>query len=542
MGYSELLTTIARLDSVQMVAELAKMKQVALKHRDLNLELEADIIEVFVRYKDKNDQLAALNALYDKSLQYDIKQMQMRVLYWIGEMYRTQFDNMPMAMNYFEQMKPLLAKMTSSEYPDHSFTYYKLGELYYLFRDYRQAIPMLRKAIEVHVPVVTFRINLTAQNTIGLIYREQGQLDSSDYYFRAVLEQASQDSVWQWIARANLAKNHHLRGEDNEAATLLKDGIAPLLAYGEARFVAGSCCTLAAIYLGKRDFRQAHHYIKLAHQYIRESGNTIHLRQLYPIESKYYAYMGQPALAAAFIDSAIAVQVDHENRHNALLLLQVEQQHFLSEQRAKNEELALAEVESRNYRNNFLLISLFTIVLLLLLSYTGWLYYQKRKAYHALAQRVQQWVLSRFELSQQFLPPCEEVVESTYENVLPDEMEQNQLLPGEVESILQTLQTKIERERLFADEQLTLEKLAKVTQIPKSHLSKVINQGLHINFKTYINEFRVREAVKLLSDKQFDNRTIDDIAARAGFADRSSFYRVFKKVTGLSPSEFKRNR
>jgi AraC-like DNA-binding protein len=45
----------------------------------------------------------------------------------------------------------------------------------------------------------------------------------------------------------------------------------------------------------------------------------------------------------------------------------------------------------------------------------------------------------------------------------------------------------------------------------------------------------------MLSNKDFKMFSVDHIAAQAGFNDRYNFYRVFKKITGLSPTEFRKN-
>jgi len=51
----------------------------------------------------------------------------------------------------------------------------------------------------------------------------------------------------------------------------------------------------------------------------------------------------------------------------------------------------------------------------------------------------------------------------------------------------------------------------------------------------------MKEAIRLLSDKKFKTGSLDEIALAIGFNDRKSFHRVFKKITGLSPMEFRKN-
>lgn len=70
-------------------------------------------------------------------------------------------------------------------------------------------------------------------------------------------------------------------------------------------------------------------------------------------------------------------------------------------------------------------------------------------------------------------------------------------------------------------------------------VSTVISICRQVNFKTYINEYRVLEAKRLLDEDQDNARTIDAIACEAGFANRSSFYRVFKRSQNISPTDYR---
>jgi AraC-like DNA-binding protein len=61
------------------------------------------------------------------------------------------------------------------------------------------------------------------------------------------------------------------------------------------------------------------------------------------------------------------------------------------------------------------------------------------------------------------------------------------------------------------------------------------------NFNNLLNEFRVREACRRLAeDDIYTNYTIEAIAESIGFKSRSNFISTFKKLTGITPSEYKR--
>lgn len=59
------------------------------------------------------------------------------------------------------------------------------------------------------------------------------------------------------------------------------------------------------------------------------------------------------------------------------------------------------------------------------------------------------------------------------------------------------------------------------------------------NFYDLVNSYRVEEAKRLLLDPKNSNYTILSVGFEAGFNSKTTFNTVFKKFTGLSPTEFK---
>lgn len=95
----------------------------------------------------------------------------------------------------------------------------------------------------------------------------------------------------------------------------------------------------------------------------------------------------------------------------------------------------------------------------------------------------------------------------------------------------------MERDRLYLDPSLSLNKLARHTLVSPNHISQTLNETLGACFFDYVNGWRIRSAESriLSSDK-----TILEIALEAGFNARSSFYKAFKRETGKTPSEYRK--
>lgn len=84
-----------------------------------------------------------------------------------------------------------------------------------------------------------------------------------------------------------------------------------------------------------------------------------------------------------------------------------------------------------------------------------------------------------------------------------------------------------------------LSHLADALKTNVRYLSQTVNEMSGKNFPTFLGEFRVREACRQLSNPDMPGRlTIEAIANNVGFKSRSAFSVVFKRITGLSPSDY----
>jgi ligand-binding sensor domain-containing protein/AraC-like DNA-binding protein len=112
--------------------------------------------------------------------------------------------------------------------------------------------------------------------------------------------------------------------------------------------------------------------------------------------------------------------------------------------------------------------------------------------------------------------------------------------PERVEEVLQKLLFLMEKEKLFLDPGLTLNKLAGKLRIHYNHLSRIINEKMDLSYNDFINKYRIQEATNKLSDPKEKDSTILDILYNSGFYSKSVFNTAFKKFTGLTPSEYRK--
>jgi AraC-like DNA-binding protein len=100
------------------------------------------------------------------------------------------------------------------------------------------------------------------------------------------------------------------------------------------------------------------------------------------------------------------------------------------------------------------------------------------------------------------------------------------------------LRELLEVQKFYLEADLSLPTLAQKAGLSTHELSYVLNEGFGVNFFQFINGYRVEEAKRLLGSAQHQHLSIVGIAFEAGFSSKTTFNTTFKKVTGLSPSQY----
>lgn len=108
------------------------------------------------------------------------------------------------------------------------------------------------------------------------------------------------------------------------------------------------------------------------------------------------------------------------------------------------------------------------------------------------------------------------------------------------EEIAKKLEQVMKQHKLYTNPNISLHDLAKSISETRNSVSNVLNNQIHKTFYDYINELRVEESKKLLSDPDKANYTIEAIAAEAGFKTMSVFYRFFKDIVKTTPTQFRK--
>ena len=109
------------------------------------------------------------------------------------------------------------------------------------------------------------------------------------------------------------------------------------------------------------------------------------------------------------------------------------------------------------------------------------------------------------------------------------------------EEIVSKIEAVFADKELLCSEDMSLKRLSELTATPYKLVSQSINEHWQKNFSQLLAEYRIHEACRRMQDREhYGSYSIEGIGAGVGFHTRSNFVTTFKRITGLTPSEYLR--
>lgn len=122
--------------------------------------------------------------------------------------------------------------------------------------------------------------------------------------------------------------------------------------------------------------------------------------------------------------------------------------------------------------------------------------------------------------------------------VEPEKYKMNKLSEKECKALYKRLKSYMESERPYINPDLKIADLANAIESTSFSLSYLFNQHLNQSYYDFVNQYRIEEFKRLVDDPQSTRYTLSAMATLCGFSSRASFFRSFKKATGITPNEY----
>lgn len=376
-------------------------------------------------------------------------------------------------------------------------------------------------------------------NNIGNAYEDIGNESMQLFYYRKALELSEKNGLKlrAAIITDNIASTYFNREEYDTALMYYNKTRQYLneikrIDHAQAAF---NLSNTAAVFIAKKEYATAIEYLKDAEKHLSqtEEKHTLYLLDVYSAYIKIYEATGDISHAYSYYkkhnelnDSLIKADVN-------LKLSQIEMSHELEKEEQKVTKLRLEEklkTQRLSKQRNwiiFLVCGLTAVLVFSIMVFT-----QKRKlsaAYYKLFEKNLEIVVRERETEKVSIPLSDEEKQDNKYSTSPlSDIEKLKLK----ECIIYTFET----DKVFLQSDLTVVKLATELNTNSAYLSQVINESFNKNFSSFVNEYRVKEARKMLSNPKFQHLTIEAIAKNTGFNSLSAFNHSFKKFTGVTPS------
>ncbi|MDO9154276.1 MAG: AraC family transcriptional regulator, partial [Paludibacter sp.] len=126
---------------------------------------------------------------------------------------------------------------------------------------------------------------------------------------------------------------------------------------------------------------------------------------------------------------------------------------------------------------------------------------------------------------------------------LPDEKQQipykNSTLTLENKMLIRKkIRSFIEENKAYLQPDLNMDLLSARLKTPKYQITEVLNTEIGMNFFQFVNSYRIKAVIEMLNDPK-NKFSIEAIGYECGFTSKSSFYSVFKSITGKTPVKFR---
>ncbi|TGL74422.1 helix-turn-helix domain-containing protein [Leptospira yasudae] len=125
---------------------------------------------------------------------------------------------------------------------------------------------------------------------------------------------------------------------------------------------------------------------------------------------------------------------------------------------------------------------------------------------------------------------------NAFDGIKKRKYERSGLETDRLQNYVQAVKQHMDSEKPYLDSEFSLDQLADRLQFPRAHITQALNEVLETNFYNFVNEYRVKEFIRLVDSAPEEKIAVLSLAFDAGFNSKSTFNQSFKRITGTTPS------
>jgi len=405
---------------------------------------------------------------------------------------------------------------------DIAYTLDAIGNLYYCFCNTKKALEYFERALEIYSKDMKSWHYARVLNHIGLVCEVEGKTNKAfDAYQEALkISLENKDSLLLSAIYHNLGILYFNSGDLNKA----QECYCISMKYSnkeESGETAILYLNLARLYLKKDDYKRVKKYMYNAERICRKSGIQYLLPAIFFNYYLFYEKTGVMDKSFFYYKKFTEAEKEILSSEKQLRVNNIRTDFLISEKDRKIRKLYLKRKDLNSITGQYKI----TITILLGTIIIGFviLYYfindQKEETLDLLKK-------SKKDKNKTSVKKYSHSVLGKKEKI----------------EIAKKIEILFEEEKIFIKKNLTLTELSVKLGISRTYTSQVINEVFKKTFTKLVNEYRVKEAGKLMKLELYQLYTIESIANEVGFNSTNVFSRVFKEFYGQTPSMFFKER
>jgi tetratricopeptide (TPR) repeat protein len=412
--------------------------------------------------------------------------------------------------------------------------FHNIGSLYFEWKQYDQALDYFVTAKDIYLEYGSKNDLSLILNNIGNAYREKGNYDLAFEHIAEALAIDSTTGIEHNIA-ARLNSIGELYAEqylNHKSLEYFNKSLQLNKKLGRKQNIAVNLHNIGEVCINLKAYKKAQMYFEqglLIADSLNASSTIIEflasLTKLNKLTGNYEQALNYHIRYANLKDSTF-------KEKNQLALADMKTKYELNK---KDQEITLLsskaqihDIEVNSYKTRMLFLLIGLIIISLLSFFLILQYLNKNKAYKKLVERNKEYLDHERQIKAIMAEPLN--------NTLLKDNKENRTAETEHYRLMQKLLNYFENEKPYLNHEITIKEVADHLNTNPKYISQGINHNFNKNFNTFVNEYRIRLAMKYLANGVKEQYSIEGISYKVGFHSKSAFNVAFKKMTGVTPS------
>lgn len=348
------------------------------------------------------------------------------------------------------------------------------------------------------------------------------------------------DYQYEDIASVHIlySKLHLSKGEFAEAERSATKAIELAKQFSQASMEVDAYVAYAEVLNRQGNYPASNEMVEQAIHKAEATAMTNKSADCFRIMALNYRMLGDNARASEYYEKANTLlrQMAELNMERLYHEQQVMQQIEDSEMDA-----ALKQHKIQSQRVFLIMLSIVIFVLIVLLVFVYRSYRHRNHLYKSIvAQNTK--AVKRQEQMQKQIEQLTHELSNTPQPATQEKQGGEPLSLGEdkVENLYKRLCYLMDNERLYAEPQLTRERMAERLETNRTYLTKIIKDKTGMSYVEFVNSYRINEAIRILSDKDKIDYPLKQIWNDLGFSSPSTFFKLFQQAVGITPAMYRK--